>query len=146
MRESFWGVMIVGLGITSMFLVYFFQSITNTSEHNYELLKETTEAAMYDSLDLAAYRYDGTVRIDRELFVESFLRRFAQTATLSHQYHVIIYDVNEEPPKVSIKISTMGSETSTTLGGGDETVTFQLNNRIDAILETKYGTSGLGGI
>ena len=68
MRESFWGVMIVGLGITSMFLVYFFQSITNTSEHNYELLKETTEAAMYDSLDLAAYRYDGTVRIDRKFF------------------------------------------------------------------------------
>lgn len=143
MRESFWGVMIVTLGLTSMFLVYFFQSITNTSEHNYELLKETTEAAMYDSLDLAAYRYDGTVRIDRELFVESFLRRFAQTASLSHQYHVIVYDVNEEPPKVSIKISTMGSETSTTIG--NESVTFQLNNKIDAILETKYDTSGYGG-
>lgn len=143
MRESFWGVMIVTLGVTSMFLVYFFQSVTNTSEHNYELLKETTQAAMYDSLDLAAYRYDGTVRIDRELFVESFLRRFAQTATLSHQYHVIIYDVNEEPPKVSIKISTMGSETSTTIG--NESVTFQLNNKIDAILETKYGASGYGG-
>ena len=143
MRESFWGVMIVTLGLTSMFLVYFFQSVTNTSEHNYELLKETTEAAMYDSLDLAAYRYDGTVRIDRELFVESFLRRFAQTATLSHQYHVIIYDVNEEPPKVSIKISTMGSETSTKIG--NESVTFQLSNKIDAILETKYGTSGYGG-
>ena len=143
MRESFWGVMIVTLGLTSMFLVYFFQSITNTSEHNYELLKETTEAAMYDSLDLAAYRYDGTVRIDRELFVESFLRRFAQTASLSHQYHVIVYDVNEEPPKVSIKISTMGSETSTTIG--NESVTFQLNNKIDAILETKYGRSGYGG-
>ena len=136
MRESFWGVMIVILGITSMFLVYFFQSITNTSEHNYELLKETTEAAMYDSLDLAAYRYDGTIRIDRELFVESFLRRFAQNATLSHQYHIVIQDVNEEPPKASIKLSTMGSETSTTIG--NQAVTFQLTNRIDAILETKY--------
>lgn len=143
MRESFWGILIVSLGLTSMFLVYFFQSITNTSEHNYELLKETTEAAMYDSLDLAAYRYDGSVRIDRELFVESFLRRFAQTATLSHQYHVRIYDVHEEPPKVSIQISTMGSETSTTIG--NESVTFQLNNKIDAILETKYDRSGYGG-
>ena len=143
MRESFWGVMIVTLGLTSIFLVYFFQSITNTSEHNYELLKETTEAAMYDSLDLAAYRYDGTVRIDRELFVESFLRRFTQTATLSHQYHVIIYDVHENPPKVSVKISTMGSETSTTIG--NESLTFQLNNKIDAILETKYGVNGYGG-
>ncbi len=136
MRESFWGVMIVGLGITSMFLVYFFQSITNTSEHNYELLKETTEAAMYDSLDLAAYRYDGSIRIDRELFVESFIRRFAQTATLSHQYHIVIQDVNEEPPKVSIEIETMGSETSTTIG--NQSVTFKLTNRIDAILEAKF--------
>lgn len=136
MRESFWGIMIVAMGITSMFLVYFFQSITNTSDHNYELLKETTQAAMYDSLDLAAYRYDGTIRIDRELFVESFLRRFAEDATLQHQYHVIIYDVYEEPPKVSIKITTMGSETSTTLSG--ENVTFQLTHKIDAILETKF--------
>lgn len=122
-----------------MFLVYFFQSITNTSEHNYELLKETTEAAMYDALDLAAYRYDGTIRIDREIFVESFFRRFAQDATLQHQYHIWIYDVYEEPPKVSIKIQTMGSETSTTITGGDS-INFMLTHTIDAILETKTGT------
>jgi hypothetical protein len=136
MRESFWGIMILGLGITSMFLVWFFQSITNTSEHNYELLKETTQAAMYDSLDMAAYRYDGTVRIDREVFVESFLRRFAQDATLAHQYHIIIYDVNELPPKVSIKVTTIGDETSTTLN--NNITTFSMIHNIDAILETKW--------
>lgn len=136
MRESFWGIMIIGMGIVSMFLVYFFQSITNTGEHNYELLKETTQAAMYDAVDLAAYRYDGTIRIDREIFAESFLRRFAQDATLQHQYHVWIYDVYEEPPKVSIKIETLGSETSTTLAG--EGTSFLLTHRIDAILESKF--------
>lgn len=137
MRESFWGVMIVVLGIISMFLVYFFQNITNTGDHNYELLKETTEASMYDALDLAAYRYDGSVRIDREVFVESFFRRFAQNATLQHQYHIIIYDVHEEPPKVSIKISTLGAETTTTLTTGQAT-SFLLTHTIDAILETKW--------
>ena len=136
MRESQWGVMIVVLGILSMFLVFFFQSITNTSDHNYELLKETTEAAMYDALDLAAYRHDGTIRIDREVFVESFIRRFAQDATLQHQYHVYIYDVSEKPPKVSIKIETMGSETSTTLN--NQETSFLLTHKIDAILETKW--------
>lgn len=136
MRESFWGLMIVGLGIVSMFLVYFFQNITNTSDHNFELLMETTQAAMYDSLDLAKYRLDGTVRIDREVFVESFIRRFAQNATLQHQYHIVIYDVHEEPPKVSIKLETMGSETTTTLTG--EETSFLLTHRIDAILETKW--------
>ena len=136
MKESFWGVMIAMLGIVAIFLVYFFQNITNTSEHNYELLKETTEAAMYDSLDLAAYRADGLIKIDTERFVESFMRRFAQNASLSHTYHIDIYDINEVPPKVSIALNVGGSETSTTLTG--ERMQFNINNKIDAILETKY--------
>jgi len=128
--------MILLLGIVSIFLIYFFQNVTNTSEHNYELLKETTEAAMYDSLDLAAYRANGTIKIDTERFVESFIRRFAQNASLSHTYHIDIYDVNEVPPKVSLRLRTGGSETSTTLTG--EKIQFNINNQIDAILETKY--------
>lgn len=136
MKESFWGVMIAMLGIVSIFLIYFFQNITNTSEHNYELLKETTEAAMYDALDLAAYRADGLIKIDTERFLESFIRRFAQNASLSHTYHIDIYDVNEVPPKVSIVLQVGGEETSTTLTG--DKMQFNINNKIDAILETKY--------
>lgn len=136
MKESFWGVMILLLGVVSIFLIYFFQNVTNTSEHNYELLKETTEAAMYDSLDLAAYRKSGVIKIDTERFLESFIRRFAQNASLSHTYHIDIYDVNEAPPKVSLKLQVGGSETSTTLTG--DKMQFDITNKIDAILETKY--------
>ena len=91
---------------------------------------------MYDSLDLAAYRAEGLIKIDTERFVESFIRRFAQNASLSHTYHIDIYDVNEVPPKVSLRLNTGGSETSTTLTG--DKLQFQINNQIDAILETKY--------
>ena len=42
MRESVWAVFIVSIGIVSIAFVYFFQSMTNTDEHNYHLLKETT--------------------------------------------------------------------------------------------------------
>ena len=42
MKESFWGLAVVGMGIFSIFFIYFFQSITSTDEHNYHLLKETT--------------------------------------------------------------------------------------------------------
>ena len=136
MKESFWAVLIVGLGIVSIFFVYFFQTVTNTSEHNYELLRETTEAAMFDSLDLAAYRKDETIRIDRERFVASFIRRFAQDATLAHTYKIGFYDVHEEPPKVSIKIDTF--DTMARFSLGSEQTRFQLSNKIDAILETKY--------
>ena len=135
MKESFWAVMIVGLGITSIFLVYFFQTVTNTSEHNYELLKETTEAAMFDALDLAAYKRDETIRIDQERFVESFIRRFAQDATLSHEYDIKIYDVHEQPPKVSIMVQTFNVGFFSL---GSESHSFTLTNKIDAILESKY--------
>ena len=136
MKESFWGVMILLLGVVSIFLIYFFQNVTNTSEHNYELLKETTEAAMYDSLDLAAYRKNEAIKIDTERFLESFIRRFAQNASLSHTYHIDVYDVNEVPPKVSLRLRVGGSETSTTLTG--DKIQINITNQIDAILETKY--------
>lgn len=133
MKETFWGVAVVALGLMAIFFLYFFQSITNTDEHNYHLLKEATEAAMYDALDLASYRESKTIRIDREKFVENFLRRFAESATLSKTYKIEIYDVNELPPKVSLIVSS-----SETTGLTGEILEFDISNRIDAILETPY--------
>ena len=131
MKESFWGAAVVGIGIVAIFFIYFFQSITNTDEHNYYLLKEVTEASMYDALDLAAYKESGEIRIDREKFVENFLRRFAESASLARTYQIEIYDVNETPPKVSLKVSS--AENSNVTG---EIITFDIVNRYDAILET----------
>ena len=97
------------------------------------LLKETVEAAMLDAVDLAAYRKDGTVEIEEEKFVENFIRRFAESAELSQRYVIEIYDINTKPPKVSLKVSSTQSTTST-----GELVEFDIVNNIDAILETKY--------
>lgn len=135
MKESFWGLFIIAVGITCVFLIFFFQDVTTTDEHNYNLLKETTEAAMIDSLDLIAYRNDKTIRIDREKFVENFLRRFAESASLTKNYLITIYDVNELPPKVSLKVgsSATGLNYSTS-----EVLNFDIVNRLDAILETPY--------
>lgn len=133
MKESFWAAFIISLGVISIAFVFFFQSLTNTDEHNMHLLKETTQAAMYDAIDLASYRESGVVRIDREKFVENFVRRFAENASLARTYVIEIYDVNETPPKVSLKVS------STEKGNvADEFVEFDIENKIDAILETSY--------
>lgn len=131
MKESYWGTAVVALGILAIFFIFFFQSITNTDEHNYHLLKEATEGAMYDALDLAAYREDGVIRIDREKFVENFLRRFAESALLSNTYKIDIYDVNETPPKVSLLVSSVEANNMT-----GEIMEFSIQNRLDAILET----------
>ena len=131
-----WGYMVITLGVLAIGVIYFFQNVTNTDEHNYNLLRETTEAAMYDAFDLSSYRKDGTIRIVEEKFIENFLRRFAENASLAHTYKIDIYDINETPPKVSIKLSTADSSTSTNVTG--EIITFSIVNKIDAILETKY--------
>ena len=133
MKESFWGVFVVMLGVISIAFIYFFQTYTNTDEQNYILLKEITEAAMYDAVDLASYRATGTVRIDREKFVENFLRRFAESVTLGNTYVIKIYDVNETPPKVSLQVSTKLQSNVTS-----ELMEFDIVNRLDAILENPY--------
>ena len=82
---------------------------------------------------MPAYRENGTVRIDREKFVENFTRRFAENANLARTYVVEIYDVNETPPKVSIRISSTEKTNLT-----NELLEFDIVNRLDAILETPY--------
>lgn len=133
MKESFWGIFIISLGVVAIAFIFFFQSLTNASEQSYTLLRETTQAAMYDAIDLATYRKSGMVRIDREKFVENFVRRFAESATLERSYHIEIYDVSEYPPKVSLKVSSKLTSNVT-----NETINFDVVNRLDAILETPY--------
>lgn len=133
MKESFWAVLIISIGVVSVAFIFLFQNLTNTDEHNMHLLKETTEAAMFDAFDLVAYRTDGAIRIDREKFVENFVRRFAENASLARTYVIEIYDVNEEPPKVSLKVSSTEKGNVT-----NEVLEYDIENKIDAILETPY--------
>lgn len=136
MKESMWGYMIITFGVISIFLIYFFQNVTNAEDHNYTLVKETTQAAMFEALDIGAYRANGVVKINSEKFIENFFRRFAENAQLSRTYKIDIYDINEDPPKVSLVVSTADASTSTNVTG--ENITFNVVNRIDAILETTY--------
>lgn len=133
MKESFWSIMIITIGIVSVAFIYFFQTITTEDEQNYTILKEVTEAAMYDAVDLASYKKTGEVRIDREKFVENFIRRFAESVSLGNTYVIEIYDVSETPPKVSLKVSSTEKSNVT-----DEIIEFDIVNKIDAILETPY--------
>ena len=128
MKESIWGWAIVVIGIVSIFFVYFFQNITNTDEHNYNLLKDVTEAAMLDAVDKASYK-DGVLFMDEEKFAESFVRRFAESA-----YVIKIYDIVASPPKVSLEVKS--TEKGNVTGG--EILEFDISNRLDAILEVPY--------
>lgn len=138
MKDSFWGMTIIVLGTIAIAAIFFFQDITNTSEQNYTVLREVTEAAMYDAFDTTAYKTTGVIRINREKFVENFVRRFSESVSLNNTYQIEIYDVSETPPKVSLKVSTKLSTQSLKDLGNSETITFDISNRLDAILETPY--------
>lgn len=135
MKESMWGVLVVLLGAAAILLLVFFQNVTNTDEHNSQLLKEVTEAAMWDAFDLASYTATGEIRIDKEKFVENFTRRYAESAQKNRNYKIQFYDVNETPPKVSVKV--ISSQSGKNLIE-NESNNVTLTNKIDAILETPY--------
>lgn len=133
MKESFWGAMIITFAVISIAFIYFFQNITNTDQQNYTLLKETTESAMYDAIDQVEYQKNGNIKINAEKFIENFVRRYAENASLSDTYVIEIYHISEYPPKVSLLVKSTKSTNAT-----GEIMEFDVTNRISAILETPY--------
>ena len=140
MKESFWTTYIFIVGIVVITFIFLFQSLTNSDEHNMAILKEATEGAMYDAIDFQWLETYREYKINREKFAENFLRRFSENASLSRNYNIKIYDVNEIPPKVSIQVTSR--EVGKIFGGGEkqngDPIVFNIVNRIDAILETPY--------
>jgi hypothetical protein len=134
MKESFWGIFVVTLGIIGISVLNILQDVTTSNENNYYLLKEVAEASMFDAVDLGYYRITGRLRIVEEKFVENFTRRFSASYGRTSTYTVGIYDIIEEPPKVSL-IVEVGKNLQIY---NYDSVDFDIVNRIDAILETKY--------
>lgn len=132
MKESLWGYWIVVLGLFILVVMMLLQNYTTTNQQDYYLLKEVTDAAMEESLDLAHYRKYGEVRIIKEKFVENFIRRFSETVNINKTYDIDFYDIYEAPPKVSVKVTTSTDEFA--IMGDVDSV--GVVNRIDAIIET----------
>ena len=129
------GVMAAGiimLGVLTFGLINIISNYTTGNELDFQLLRDTTESAMLDAVDLGFFQTsDGQIRMDKEKFVEGFVRRFAQSVNNDRNYLIEIYDINETPPKASVRV---GSSTLATFAD----VSFSIENRVDAIIETKY--------
>ena len=128
------GMLTVGIILLSLMALLLINVISNYStggELDYYLVKETTEAAMEDAVDLEYYRLNSLIRIDKEKFIESFLRRFADSVDSTRSYTVSFYDINEVPPKVSVKV-----DSHTVLSFSGEAA--NISTSLDAILEADY--------
>lgn len=107
MKWSFATVGLMVLGLIGVAIILLFQSLTTNNENDYYLLKEITEASMFDAIDYKVYRETGELRIKEKVFVESFTRRFAEsTLFVGSTYKIFMYDIMEYPPKATIAIDT----------------------------------------
>ena len=131
MKNAFWGYWLILLGIFVVVIMLLVQNLTTSSTQDYYLIKEITEAALVDAVDYYYYRSYGEIKINKEKFYESFLRRFAETASLSTTYTVSFYGVYEAPPKVSVEVKSK-SNTFNVVGDPES---FDMVERIDAIIE-----------
>lgn len=183
MKTAMWMVFVFALGVIGIVLINVFGNITTTNQQDYNLLKNTVEASMYDAIDIASYRAGfylctndestdtitfnskndykiflnsnineenllkeykkceklvGEVKLNADVFAESFIRRFSSNVNNNKSYQITIKEVIEYPPKVSVRVDTYNSynnniEESTDFTTGD----FSIRNQIDAIFEDK---------
>lgn len=131
MNKAMLTVGIIILSLAALLMINIISNYSSGSELDYYLVKETSEAAMVDALDVKYYRQTGMLRIDKEKFVESFVRRFADSVDMTRNYRLSFYDINEVPPKVSVK-----ADSSTVLSFEEENL--EMTTQIDAILENTY--------
>ncbi len=131
MKESIWAYWFLVLGMIMIAVIMLLTDMTTTTEQNYHMIKEISEASMFESVDYAYYRKYGDLRINSEKFMESFLRRYSEVVTINKTSVVSFYDIYEAPPKITVEVKTSASQIFTQNVGA----TVDINNRLDAILE-----------
>ena len=131
MNKAMLTVGIIILSLATLLMINIISNYSSGSELDYYLVKETSEAAMIDAIDVGYYRENGLLRIYKEKFVESFIRRFADSVDNTRNYQVSFYDLNEVPPKVSVKVD---SSTVLSFKGSN----LEMSTQLDGILENTY--------
>lgn len=136
MKWTFASTGLVAAGLVGVVIILLFQNITVNNEEDYYLLKEISQAAMIDAIDLAHFRDYGKLKISQEKFVENFTRRFAEAANVinTNNYSLGFYNIMEYPPKASVNIATNLGE-YTIFGNHLQSQEYSIANSLDSIIE-----------
>lgn len=119
------------LGLIIIAVVILITDMTTSSEQSYYMIKEISEASMMEAVDYGYYRETGNLRINHEKFMENFLRRYSDVVTINKTAEVNFYDNYEYPPKITVEVSTRSTQHVIDFN----TMSFDVTNRLDAILE-----------
>lgn len=120
MKWSFASVGVIVMGLFGLLIILLFSEITVSNEQDFYNLRDATEAAMIEAVDVAHYRLTGELKMSQEKFVENFTRRFVETTTFGQgNYEIYYYQISEYPAKVSLRIV-------------DSTKSYNIFNKVDA--------------
>ena len=142
MKWSFASLGVIVMGLFGLLIIILFNEITVSNEQDYYNLKDATEAAMYESVDISYYRLTGKIKISQEKFVENFTRRFTETSTFGQgNYGIIFYELSEIPAKVSLRVVDLTNEYNiyNSFNGGKvdiDATQIKVVNELSAILES----------
>lgn len=136
MKWSFSALGLIVMGLFGFMILMLFSEITISNEQDYYSIKEVTESAMIESIDIAYYRLTGKIKISREKFVENFSKRFIKNSIYGDEnYDIIFYSIREDPPKVSIGIID-STQTYNIYTETLEPTRIDVVNKITAILDS----------
>ncbi len=107
MNKGMLSIGIILLSVIALLLLNVLTNYSTGSELDYYVVKETADSAVSASIDSTAYATCGLIRLDKEKFVEEFLYRFANMVDATRGYKISFYDINEIPPKVSVKVDSL---------------------------------------
>ncbi|MBR2828495.1 MAG: hypothetical protein IKE70_04620 [Bacilli bacterium] len=143
MNKAMLTVGIIMLSLIALLMINVLTNYSTGGELDYYLVKETADAAALDAIDNSYYKDCGLIRMDKEKFVESFIYRFVNSVDGTRDYDVKFYDINEVPPRVSIKVDslTVLAVNSKGKGEGDaysDNKAADISTSYDLIVETKY--------
>ena len=133
------GLLTVGIILMSLVALLILNVLTNFStggELDYYLVKETADASALDAIDISYLKDCGLVRMDKEKFVESFVYRFANSVDGTRDYDIKFYDINEVPPRVSIKVDSLTVLAVNSIGKGENANDYGDNQAAD--ISTNY--------
>ena len=135
MNKSVLGIGIIVLGALALLIINVITNYSTGGEVDYYLVKETSEAAMNDALDKSFMATNGIPRMDKQVFMESFIRRFADNVNDTREYDIGFYGLNEVPPKVSVKVDSL-TVLSVKQMNDDKSEAAVISTTIDQLVET----------
>ncbi len=137
MPSSYWGYWLVVMGVAIVGLMISVQGVTTSTTQDYLSVKEITEASMLEAVDYAYYRDYNEIKMNKEKFMEVFVRMLSENMSSVDKYEVNFYGIYEAPPKVSVEIKT---NSGTSFVSSD----YDVVNRLDSVIQA-YATDGGDG-